>query len=179
MFVGTTEAGCLLGVSSTRVRVLLAQGRIQGAYKVSKVWIIPLVNWMPVVSPGRAGPRPRWHKPPPHPITFIHINKNLIAQNNRQKPEDRVPVISVKKGSSNLYAWEVEVFGGCRIVYRHDSPKNCGARVWIETYSEVKLLDRQSEIPISLASTLKNSKQVDSLFPDRLQIWCGKLDPIN
>ena len=170
MFIGTTEAGSLLGVSSARVRTLLIQGRIQGAYKISNVWIIPLVNGMPVISPGRAGPRPRWHKPPPRSITCIHINKNLIAQNNRKEPEDRVPVISVKKGSSNVYAWDVEVLGGCRIVYRHDSPKNCGARVWIETYSEVKLIDRQSEIPISLASTLKTSQQVDSLFPDRVQI---------
>lgn len=170
MLIGTTEAGCLLGVSSARVRTLLIQGRIQGAYKVSKVWVIPLVNGMPIVSPGRAGPRPRWHKPPPRPITCIHINKNSIAQNNHKKPEDRVPVISVKKGSSNVYAWDVEVLGGCRIVYRHDSPKNCGARVWIETYSEVKLIDRQPEIPISLVSSLKTSQPADSLFPDRLQI---------
>ena len=123
---------------------------------------------MPVISPGRAGPRPRWHKPPPRPITFIHINKNSIAQNHHKKPE--VPVISVKKGSSNVYAWDVEVQGGCRIVYRHDSPKNCGARVWIETYSEVKLIDRQSEIPIPLTSALKTSPQVNSSLPDRLQI---------
>ena len=59
MFIGTTEAGTLLGVSSARVRTLLIQGRIQGAYKISNVWIIPLVNGMPVISPGRAGPRPR------------------------------------------------------------------------------------------------------------------------
>ena len=191
MLVGTTEAGSLLGVSSARVRTLIIQGRIHGAYKISNVWIIPLVNGMPVISPGRAGPRPRWHKPPPRSITCIHINKNSIAQNHHKKPEDRVPVISVKKGSSNVYAWDVEVLGGCRIVYRHDSPKNCGARVWIETYSEVKLIDRQPEIPISLASTLKTSQpadnrppeipiplastlktsqQADTLFPDRLQI---------
>lgn len=154
MLIGTTEAASLLGVSSTRVRALLLQDRIQGAYKISKVWIIPLVNGMPVISPGRAGPRPRWHKPPPRSVTCIHINKNLIAQNHHKKPEDRVPVISVKKGSSNVYAWDVEVQGSCRIVYRHDSPKNCGARVWIETYSEVKLIDRQSEIPISHPSRL-------------------------
>lgn len=170
MFVGTTEAASLLGVSSTRVRALLLEGRIQGAYKVSKIWIIPLVNGMPVISPGRAGPRPRWHKPPPRPITLIHINKNSIAQNHHKKPEDRVPVISVKKGSSNVYAWDVEVQGNCRIVYRHDSPKNCGARVWIETYSEVKLIDRQPEIPIPLTSALKTSQQVNSRLPDRLQI---------
>jgi hypothetical protein len=170
MLVGTTAAGNLLGVSSARVRTLLLQGRIQGAYKISKVWVIPLVNGMPVVSPGRAGPRPRWHKPPPRPITFIHINKNSIAQNHHQKPEDRVPVISVKKGSSNIYAWDVEIQGGCRIVYRHDSPKHCGARVWIETYSEVKLIDRQPEIPIALSSALKTSEPADSLFLDRLQI---------
>ena len=154
MFIGTTEAGSLLGVSSARVRTLLIQGRIQGACKISKVWIIPLVNGMPVISPGRAGPRPRWHKPPPRSVTCIHINKNSIAQNNHKKPEDRVPVISVKKGSSNVYAWDVEVQGSCRIVYRHDSPKNCGARVWIETYSEVKLIDRQLEIPIPHPSRL-------------------------
>ena len=60
MFVGTTEAANALGVKPQRVRLLLKQGRIQGAKKVGKVWIIPLYKGMPRISKGKRGPKPRW-----------------------------------------------------------------------------------------------------------------------
>ncbi|WP_287280130.1 MULTISPECIES: helix-turn-helix domain-containing protein [unclassified Okeania] len=43
MFVGTTEAASLLSISAQRVRVLLQEGRIQGARKINgRTWVIPL-----------------------------------------------------------------------------------------------------------------------------------------
>lgn len=38
MFVGTTAAATLLGISTQRVRVLLKEGPIQGAQKIARVW---------------------------------------------------------------------------------------------------------------------------------------------
>lgn len=49
-------------------------------------------------------------------------------------------MITVKKGNTNQYGYEAEILGGCRIVYRPDSPK-CGARVWIESPYEVRVID--------------------------------------
>ncbi|MDY6805715.1 MAG: hypothetical protein SXA11_18165 [Cyanobacteriota bacterium] len=42
MFVGTTEAVNLLAATAQRVRLLLKQGRLQGAKKIARAWIIPL-----------------------------------------------------------------------------------------------------------------------------------------
>ncbi|MDJ0733993.1 MAG: helix-turn-helix domain-containing protein [Nostocaceae cyanobacterium] len=60
MYVSTTQAANLLGVSPTRIRYLLKQGRIKGAYKVGKIWVIPLFNDMPVISKGNRGPKAKW-----------------------------------------------------------------------------------------------------------------------
>jgi hypothetical protein len=39
----------------------------------------------------------------------------------------------------NLYGHEVEILGGCRVVYRPNASK-CGAKVWIETLYDVKVI---------------------------------------
>lgn len=40
--VGTTEAAFLLGISVSRLRVLLQENRIIKARKIGRVWAIPL-----------------------------------------------------------------------------------------------------------------------------------------
>lgn len=137
MIVGTTEVAQLLGVSPTRVRTLLSAGRIHGAYKIGKIWAIPLINGMPQVREGKRGPKRKWRAVCREVMTCIHVNRNLIRQNDKQ--EQKAPVISVKRGSSNIYGFEAEVLGPCRVVYRPDAPKPCGAKVWIETLSQVLL----------------------------------------
>jgi hypothetical protein len=47
------------------------------------------------------------------------------------------PVLTVKSYKSNIYAHEVEILGPSKIVYSPKKPLSCGARVWIETESEV------------------------------------------
>jgi len=47
------------------------------------------------------------------------------------------PVITVKTYKSNTYGHEVEILGNSKVVYSPDNPLSCGARVWIETDSEV------------------------------------------
>jgi len=60
MFAGTTEAAKLLGISTQRVPMLLKQGRIQGARKIARIWVIPLYKGMPRVTAAKRGPQPRW-----------------------------------------------------------------------------------------------------------------------
>ena len=41
MYVGTSELAEILNYSTSRVRKLLSEGRVKGAYKSGKNWIIP------------------------------------------------------------------------------------------------------------------------------------------
>jgi hypothetical protein len=67
--------------------------------------------------------------------TIIHVNQHVIRKNNKEQLND--PVLTVKKGKSNTYAHSVEILGPSKIVYSPNKPLSCGARVWIETESEV------------------------------------------
>ncbi|NEO28937.1 MAG: helix-turn-helix domain-containing protein [Symploca sp. SIO3C6] len=138
MFVGSTQAAQLMGISARRIRQLLSGGRIQGAFKAGRSWIIPLVEGMPKVSEGTRGPKARWRRKRPAPVTIIHVNQQTIRQNHSS--EKPAPVISVKRGQTNTYGHEVEIYGPCRVVYRRDNPKPYGARVWIETLFPVEVI---------------------------------------
>jgi hypothetical protein len=67
--------------------------------------------------------------------SIIHVNQHVIRSNH--KTGAREPVLSVKQGKKNTYAHEVEILGPSRVVYSPDKPLSCGARVWIETTSDV------------------------------------------
>jgi len=62
---------------------------------------------------------------------------DLVRSNLKNGAND--PVLTVKTYKSNDYAYEVEINGPCKIVYRPDAPLSCGARVWIETQAEVAI----------------------------------------
>ncbi|NEP84512.1 MAG: DNA-binding protein [Okeania sp. SIO3C4] len=79
--IGTREAAFLLGICCQRVRVLLSQGRIKGAYKHKGFWQIPLYNRMPVVIPGKRGPQGVWCKGLRQAPTRIHVNQRKIKAN--------------------------------------------------------------------------------------------------
>jgi hypothetical protein len=67
--------------------------------------------------------------------TKIHVNQHIIKSN--AKTGERSPPLTAKTYKDNTKASEVYIDGPCRIVYRPDSPLPCGAKVWIETESEV------------------------------------------
>ncbi|WP_413160417.1 DNA-binding protein [Capilliphycus salinus ALCB114379] len=138
MIVGTTEAARILEISTARLRVLLSEGRVRGAYKTGKMWLIPLVNGKPIIKRGTRGPDPRWRNPRLPAQTIVHVNSQRIRQN--QKQQQQLPVITVKKGNTNVYGHQVEILGGCRVVYSPDKPLSCGARVWIETLNKVMIV---------------------------------------
>ncbi len=138
MIVGTTEAAKILNISSNRLRVLLIEGRVEGAYKTGRMWLIPLFRGKPIISKGKRGPAPRWRNPRKPAKTIIHVNRHKIKHN--QKHQQKEAVIKVKKGNTNLYGHEVEIPGGCRVIYSPDNPICGGARVWIESFYEVKVI---------------------------------------
>jgi hypothetical protein len=79
--------------------------------------------------------------------TIIHVNQHNIRANS--KGENK-PVLTCKTYKSNVYCNEAIVYGqdglpAARIVYSPEKPLSCGAKVWIETYGEVKT-NREIEI---------------------------------
>lgn len=73
--------------------------------------------------------------------TIVHVNQAHIRSNIKKDPENREPVLTVKTYKSNVYANSVTIPGPSKVVYSHDKPLSCGARVWIETESEVIIND--------------------------------------
>ena len=69
--------------------------------------------------------------------TRIHVNQHKIRSNKKNNLNE--PVITVKTSKSNTYGHEVEVLGPSKVIYSPDKPLSCGARVWIETNSAVKI----------------------------------------
>ena len=69
---------------------------------------------------------------------MIHVNQHVIKSNRKNGASD--PVLTVKTYKTNTYAHEVLIKGESKVVYSPDKPLSCGARVWIETQSEVEIL---------------------------------------
>ncbi|MDJ0680248.1 MAG: hypothetical protein QNJ18_10340 [Xenococcaceae cyanobacterium MO_167.B52] len=139
MYIHTTEAAELLGIPPRRLLILLNQGRVVGAYKSGRCWIIPLFDGLPTIIPGTRGRRGTWKtqedsntgKKRNQKKTIIHINGNHIKQNNKRGVKDRKPVIVIR-GKQKVYANRLEIPYPCRIVYQPEKPLRCGAKVWIE-----------------------------------------------
>jgi hypothetical protein len=71
--------------------------------------------------------------------TIIHVNQHEIKANAKNGTDN--PVLTVKTYNSNIYAREVVIKGDSRIVYSPNKPLSCGAKVWIETQSEVEIIN--------------------------------------
>ena len=73
--------------------------------------------------------------------TIVHVNQHVIKSNTKHGKKD--PVLTVKQGSKNTYGHEVLIDGPSKVVYSPDKPLSCGARVWIETESNVTIIGAQ------------------------------------
>ena len=73
----------------------------------------------------------------------IHINQHIIKRN--AKTGEKNPVITVKTYRSNDYGHDVEINGPCTVKYSPDKPLSCGAKVWIETNAEIKVITNDEE----------------------------------
>jgi hypothetical protein len=75
--------------------------------------------------------------------TIIHVNQHKIRHNT--KTGDVEPVLTCKTYKSNDYGHEAVILDSngnevARVVYSPHKPLSCGARVWIETQNEVKVI---------------------------------------
>ncbi|WP_192901183.1 MULTISPECIES: DNA-binding protein [Okeania] len=134
MEIGTTEAAFLLNISTARLRVLLKEGRVIGARKVKRFWMIPVNGrGMPEITPGRRGPEGTWNKNQRTGNTFIHVLRKTIDYNRDNKTSH--PAVAVKVGGKKDYCHALKIDGPCQIVYQPHQPNDSqagGARLWIE-----------------------------------------------
>jgi len=86
--------------------------------------------------------------------TKIHINQHVIKSNHKNNKKD--PVITVKTYNSNNYGHQVDILGPSKVIYSPDKPLSCGAKVWIETDSEVIVIP---DIPYRERKEKKNVKK--------------------
>ncbi len=62
MYVSVKQLASNLNISTTRVRKLISEGRIKGAFKVGNIWVIPTVEGKPEATKGSRGPESTWSK---------------------------------------------------------------------------------------------------------------------
>lgn len=77
--------------------------------------------------------------PAPHKPTYIHVNQHHIRKNIKG---DKLPVITIKRGSDNFYANGVKINGEVELVYSADKPiLKCGARLVMITNNVVEVTE--------------------------------------
>lgn len=71
---------------------------------------------------------------------YIHVNQHKIKSNIKSGAAE--PVITIKEGKSNTYCSEVSIKGPSTVRYGENGDKilSCGARVVIETESEIEIV---------------------------------------
>ena len=74
----------------------------------------------------------------------IHINQHVIKRNT--KTGEREPVITAKTYKENNYGHEIIVNGPCKVIYSPEKPLSCGAKVWLETESEVIVINGNDKV---------------------------------
>lgn len=68
-------------------------------------------------------------------IKRIHVNQHHIKAN--AKDDGKRPVLTIKTSKENVTCNAVNINGPSKLVYSKDKPLSCGAKVWIETTSQV------------------------------------------
>ena len=66
--------------------------------------------------------------------TKIHVSQHHIRANLKG---DDLPVLTVKTYKQNIKCNRVQINGPSTVVYSPEKPLSCGAKVWIETESQV------------------------------------------
>jgi len=74
-------------------------------------------------------------------MKIIHVNRQHIAMN--AKDGKNRPVYTIKDSGKIKYAREVIIDGPSKLVY-NGKQLSCGARAWIETDSDIQLIDEMT-----------------------------------
>lgn len=70
-------------------------------------------------------------------IKRIHINQHKLKANLKNGTND--PVITIQTSKGPTYANGVIINGPSKLVYSPNKPLSCGARLWLETESDLVL----------------------------------------
>jgi hypothetical protein len=73
--------------------------------------------------------------------TIIHVNQFIIKHNT--KHGTNLPPLTIRDYKRRVNAHEVTIEGPSKIVHSPHKPLACGARVWVETESKVKVFKRK------------------------------------
>lgn len=158
--IGTSEAAKLLKISTRRLRHLLSQSRVIGAFKAGRNWVIPVIGGLPKIVKASCGPKPTWKTVQTPAKSVMHINRNVVGKKADGK---YIPPITVKSRNQNLYTVKVEIPGPCTLVYQPENPlSGCHATAWLESfyqpivkdglsYSEVEKLLKRHNVESQLA----------------------------
>jgi hypothetical protein len=74
---------------------------------------------------------------------IIHVHRQVIDRNTKHGTNDPPLIVRAAKGKKRLgYAHELVINGPCKIIYSPHNPLDCGARLWIETESEVSGIEQ-------------------------------------
>jgi hypothetical protein len=76
----------------------------------------------------------------------IHINQHKIRSNNTHNT--REPVIAVRTYKKVHYGDNVKIKGDSEVIYSPNKPLSCGARVWIETTSDIEIKQGDKNVHI-------------------------------
>jgi len=125
-----------LGISETRVCFLLRKGRIPGAVKQGRIWMIPVKDGRIEIIDGERGPDGSWTLEYSTEKKNIHVYLQRI-RSNRNNTEKKPPIIVKDGKKKKFYANYAEVYGPFRIIYNPENPLDGDAEVWIETYGRV------------------------------------------
>ena len=74
----------------------------------------------------------------------IHVNRQVLQQNKKYNENNPAVSIRTYKGVTRCYKALIE--GPSHVIHNEDHPLPCGARVWIETQSNVVALDDNEQI---------------------------------
>jgi hypothetical protein len=75
--------------------------------------------------------------------TIVHVNQTVIRQNVRDGADN--PCITVKNSKSNTYTKHVEILDDngkvvASVIQSMNKPLSCGARIWVESYGDVRFV---------------------------------------
>ena len=83
--------------------------------------------------------------------TIIHINKNLKQSNDKYGRS--MPICRVEIAGKVWYGSAVDILGPSKMVYSPENPRACGAKLWIETESDVYIHDKTTYRSMNVRSS--------------------------
>lgn len=84
---------------------------------------------------------------------IIHVNRQHISMNEKDGGDRPVYTIKHMDGTTK-YCREVEICGPSKLIYNKSQLK-CGARAWVETTSDLLLIDEMTWAEAKYATQLE------------------------